>query len=92
MSNIKVFNLPAADLIIDLGYGISLTGIRRVTGSVFDCIMADVLTPELNKSLPVTYEANTDNAILHEWYSLDDWLEREYIRQAVREFLQSCAA
>lgn len=92
MTNIIALNLPAADTMIDLGYCLTLSHIKRVTGSVFDLIYGDVLTPELDAPLPVTYEIDKGNIILHEWYKLDDWQEREYIREAVRQFFQSCAA
>ena len=91
MSN-TVLILPAADIMIDLGFGITLTHIRRSTGSVFHLIIADVLTNELNRPLPVTFNVDDDNTILHTWYRLDDDSEREYIREAVRQFIHSCVA
>lgn len=92
MTNIIALNLPAADAMIDLGYCLTLTNVKRVTGSVFDLIYGDVLTPELDAPLPVTFEIGKANTILHDWYKLEDWQEREYIREAVRQFFKGCAA
>lgn len=92
MTNRIAIKLPEADTIIDLGFGLSLVHVERVTGSVFDLITADVLTPELDEPLPVTFDIGKANTILHDWYKLPDWQEREYIREAVRRFVLGCAA
>lgn len=84
------FILPEFHLMIDLGYGISLVHVKRVTSSIYDLIYAEVLTPELDRQLPVTYNVGDDNTILHDWYKLDDDLECDFIREAVRQYFNAC--
>lgn len=86
----KNTNLPARDIVVDLGNGMSMTDIREIRGSVFHLLVGKVIAPAAcDHVLDVTYRIGTtdsDDVIVHKGYMINTRQQVEDIQTAVLQF------
>lgn len=86
----KNTNLPARDIVVDLGNGMSMTDIREIRGSVFHLLVGKVIAPAAcDHAIDVTHQVGTidnDGVIVHKGYMINTRQQVEDIQTAVRQF------